>query len=917
MTLRSRSLRLSRPSAVIALVATALVPFLSAPFAQAAEATTAKRSTSVAVHTLGLKTLPGARISAGRRVSALGIAAADVLPTTVDLTAKTVTPGNQGPIGSCVAWSEGYTLAGYYANAQSQPGSPYAPMYLYSQVHVSSSADGGGAYTSAAWNVLSSQGIAEKSVYTQGDFNFTTMPTAAQIANAAGHKMSPASYLFSGANQSTAGIAALKGALASGNPVEIGIPVYSPFNSLNTTKSVMTAAMATGAVLGGHAIVAVGYNPTGLVIENSWGTGWGAGGYATLAWDFVGKYVSEASVTTGFTAVPVPPVVNGLSVTSSSTAGGGSLIVTGAALAPVDASSISAVTLVNVANPSVSVNAPVTSRTATSLTVSIPAAPVVAGKAVSGAYRVRVTSPAGASTDNGTKDDFTYVAPAEFAVSGPSTIAAGTGGPVVLTGSGFGASAAETAAQKLAATVAGKSVLLTWIDDTSVKIAVPAGVPGQSIPIVLSRAGIVSATDSSLKYAANISAIAVRPEASGARYAAVTGRGLAGATGWVLTAPDGSHTTALPVVTDSAALAAAAGVLITGDTAAQIRLPAYPVGGAGTFRVSFTPNQTAYPGASFLATSGAVVAYSAPTITKLTGAVVSAAGGSVLTVTGTNLAAVDRTTATSVRLINSANSAVGVNVPVTDGTGTTLTLAVPAAPMLAGVRVIGDYQLVVTTAQGTVTAASAVTYVTPFTISAAAGSVLLAPGAQALIVRGSGFGTTLEEFRAQTVTAVLSGRPVAVTWVNDTTVRVAATFAGTPGTTGGLVVSRRGIASNNLTLTYVAAISAASVTTGPSTGGTLVTVKGAGFAGSSVWSVRTLGGVVLAPLAQVTSSADLDAAASGVFVSTDGIATVKMPAAASAGLSAVAIGFNPDLSLYASATSVTTSKAVFVYSDIS
>jgi hypothetical protein len=41
-------------------------------------------------------------------------------------------------------------------------------------------------------------------------------------------------------------------------------------------------------------VTALGYDSTGLRIENSWGTFWGASGYATLSWAFVNGYVDEA-----------------------------------------------------------------------------------------------------------------------------------------------------------------------------------------------------------------------------------------------------------------------------------------------------------------------------------------------------------------------------------------------------------------------------------------------------------------------------------------------------------------------------------------------------------------------------------------------------------------------------------------------
>jgi hypothetical protein len=50
----------------------------------------------------------------------------------------------------------------------------------------------------------------------------------------------------------------------------------------------------SGNLAGYHAITAPGYNSNRLVIENSWGTGWGNRGYGTLSWSFVNRYVFDA-----------------------------------------------------------------------------------------------------------------------------------------------------------------------------------------------------------------------------------------------------------------------------------------------------------------------------------------------------------------------------------------------------------------------------------------------------------------------------------------------------------------------------------------------------------------------------------------------------------------------------------------------
>src|SRR6478609_4344106 len=56
------------------------------------------------------------------------------LPTSVDLTADAVPPGDQGQVNACAAWATDYSAMGYYMNKQGIAGGALAPMYTYSQV---------------------------------------------------------------------------------------------------------------------------------------------------------------------------------------------------------------------------------------------------------------------------------------------------------------------------------------------------------------------------------------------------------------------------------------------------------------------------------------------------------------------------------------------------------------------------------------------------------------------------------------------------------------------------------------------------------------------------------------------------------------------------------------------------------------
>ena len=278
-------------------------------------------SAAADVRALGFKPTPAIDAAqfagAPRPHSALS---ANAIPASVDLTPFAPTPGDQGQVNSCVSWSVGYDLMGYYSNKTGHVGAPYAPMYLYSQVN--GGVDDGSTFADT-FRVLASQGVDTKADYRpQGDFGWQQKPTAAQKASAALHRSLAPTLLFAGAGQGTIARTALSNALAAGQPVVIGISVYNNFFYLGNSKSTFSQADVSGQLLGYHAVTAFGYNATGLVIENSWGTGWGKSGFATLGWDFVQNGVIEAWTAAGF-APTLAPVSVAVSPTAWASAGTG------------------------------------------------------------------------------------------------------------------------------------------------------------------------------------------------------------------------------------------------------------------------------------------------------------------------------------------------------------------------------------------------------------------------------------------------------------------------------------------------------------------------------------------------------------------------------------------------------------------
>ena len=222
---------------------------------------------------------------------------------------------SQGSVQSCVTWAIDYAMLGWYSNHDRQADRRFHPMYTFSQAHVDNTAGGGGSYEEnytepngkfhpGVLNIAQAQGTDTMPHYhTQSTTDFLSKPNASDVANAANFKISDFHALFNNANGAGPdGQAMIQTELANGRPVAIGMTVLPSFRGPMYYKTSWASATydditGTG---GGHEVLAVGYDVTGLWIQNSWGTDWGYKGYARLAWRVVQRLVSSAYVIDGF-----------------------------------------------------------------------------------------------------------------------------------------------------------------------------------------------------------------------------------------------------------------------------------------------------------------------------------------------------------------------------------------------------------------------------------------------------------------------------------------------------------------------------------------------------------------------------------------------------------------------------------------
>jgi C1A family cysteine protease len=94
----------------------------------------------------------------------------------------------------------------------------------------------------------------------------------------------------------------LKGCLAEGFPFVFGFAVYESFESARVEKDGEVPMPRAGeAFLGGHAVLAVGYDERSqrFIVRNSWGGKWGKRGYFTLPY----PYLTQPSLARDFWTV--------------------------------------------------------------------------------------------------------------------------------------------------------------------------------------------------------------------------------------------------------------------------------------------------------------------------------------------------------------------------------------------------------------------------------------------------------------------------------------------------------------------------------------------------------------------------------------------------------------------------------------
>lgn len=207
------------------------------------------------------------------------------LPPAVDLRPFMLPPRDQGGEGCCSGFStaalrEGLRSIALKTTAQTQQ---LSPAYLYARTRMAEGTfpQDAGATIADEMTTLENYGACPESVLPYSG-NASEGPTPAADVQAVPFRCGTPQLLNRGGQVAAIDVQA---SLASNQPVVFGMQLQQSFESTGADGIVPTPGpTSTDPVLGGHAMLCVGYDQATqrFTIRNSWSASWGAAGYCYM-----------------------------------------------------------------------------------------------------------------------------------------------------------------------------------------------------------------------------------------------------------------------------------------------------------------------------------------------------------------------------------------------------------------------------------------------------------------------------------------------------------------------------------------------------------------------------------------------------------------------------------------------------------
>lgn len=205
------------------------------------------------------------------------------LPKYVDLRPTCSKVEDQGDLGSCT----GNALVGGLEFLEKKDKVKYIELsrlfvYYNERAMEHTVKSDSGAMIRDGIKTLAKQGVCSEKSWPYDIAKFKNKPAAACFKEAADHQITSYHRILT--------LDEMRTCLAEGFPFVFGFTVYESFETQQVSKTgVVDMPKKSERVLGGHAVLAVGYDDASkrFIVRNSWGTGWGQKGYFTMPYAYV------------------------------------------------------------------------------------------------------------------------------------------------------------------------------------------------------------------------------------------------------------------------------------------------------------------------------------------------------------------------------------------------------------------------------------------------------------------------------------------------------------------------------------------------------------------------------------------------------------------------------------------------------
>ncbi len=207
------------------------------------------------------------------------------LPSKADLRPQCPAVVDQGALGSCTA----NAIANAHLFDQRKQNAPHpllpSRLFIYYNERVMEGTVGSdaGAMIRDGIKSIAKQGVCPEQQWPYTISQFTQKPPQTCYTEALQHQAVSYQRVVQSLTQ-------LKGCLAAGYPFVFGFTVYESFESQEVARTGTVPMPASGEqVLGGHAVLAVGYDDAmqRFIVMNSWGTDWGMQGFFTMPYSYL------------------------------------------------------------------------------------------------------------------------------------------------------------------------------------------------------------------------------------------------------------------------------------------------------------------------------------------------------------------------------------------------------------------------------------------------------------------------------------------------------------------------------------------------------------------------------------------------------------------------------------------------------